>query len=226
MFILVTNLSITSQAYETAQEQDDAYHISDPIQPYNRRIFIFNDRLYFYVLKPVSNGYKAIVPERARISIRNLFDNINMPGRFINCLLQRKLKGASTEVLRFTINSTIGIGGLFDPARSIFHLEKKEEDFGQTLGTYGMGPISYIQWPFLGPSSLRDTLGLIGDAAFDPFTYLSIITPITLIQRVLDRINELSLDKGTYESIVKSAIDPYLAVQDAYVQNRNKKIEE
>lgn len=200
--------------------------VGDPVQPYNRGIFFFNDKLYFYLLKPVSKGYKAVIPERARVSVKNLSENINMPGRFFNCLLQGKLKEAGTEALRFTINSTVGVVGLFDPAKSMFHLKEQEEDFGQTLGKYGMGPGSYIEWPLLGSSSLRDTLGLIGDAALDPFTYLSLITPLTLIQRALDRINELSLDKDTYESMVEGAIDPYLAVQDAYIQNRNKKIKE
>lgn len=200
--------------------------INDPIQPYNRGIFFFNDKLYFYLLKPVSQGYKAAVPERARVSVKNLLENIGMPGRFVNCLLQGKLKGANAEILRFTINSTMGVVGLFDPAKSIFHLEKQEEDFGQTLGQYGMGAAFYIEWPLLGPSSLRDTLGLVGDAALDPFTYLSLVTPLTLIQRALDHINELSLDKDSYEGIVEPAIDPYLAIQDAYIQNRNKWIKE
>jgi phospholipid-binding lipoprotein MlaA len=119
----------------------------------------------------------------------------------------------------------MGVAGLFDPAKSFFHLEKQEEDFGQTLGRYGMGPGFYIEWPFLGPSSFRETLGLGGDAAADPFTYL--LGPWERFgARSFDYINELSLDQDTYESIIEPAIDPYLAIQDAYIQNRNKKIKE
>jgi phospholipid-binding lipoprotein MlaA len=197
----------------------------DPIQPYNLAIFSINDKLYFYFLKPIAQGYRKVLPEKARVSIRNLYNNVNTPSRLVNSLLQRKFKGAGTEILRFVINTTMGIGGLFDPAKSLFCLEKQDEDFGQTLGSYGMGPVFYIEWPFLGPSSLRDTVGLAADVALDPLTFL--IGPWEHFGiSAYDYINELSLEKDTYESIVEPAVDPYLAVQDAYIQNRAKKIRE
>ena len=152
-----------------------------------------------------------------------------MPDRFVNCLLQGKFKGAGTEALRFTINSTMGIGGFFDPAKSQFHLKVQDEDFGQTLGKYKMGQVLFIQWPFLGPSTLRDTLGYVGDTALDPLTILSFyINPfVTEGAYTYNVFNEISIDKGeSYENITKPAIDPYIALQDSYIQNRTKRIKE
>jgi len=217
----------TGDKEESGQINEEPSPISDPIEGYNRVMFTVNDKAYFYAFKPLANGYRVVLPERARISVKNLFYNIRMPIRLVNCLLQGKLKGAGAESLRFVINSTIGVAGLFDPAKSYFCLETHWEDFGQTLGRYGMGPVFYIQWPFLGPSSLRDTLGFVGDTALDPLTYL-FLTPVALYgsSYFYDYINTLSLDKDTYEGIVEPAIDPYLAVQDAYIQNRDKWIKE
>ncbi|HDY68658.1 MAG: VacJ family lipoprotein [Candidatus Scalindua sediminis] len=203
--------------------------VKDPIRKYNRAIFTFNDKLYFYFMKPMYKGYNKVVPEKARLSVRKFFSNIRMPVRFFNCLFQGKFKGAGTEVLRLVINSTIGLGGLFDPAKSQFNLEKQDEDFGQTLGKHGMGSNYFIEWPFLGASNVRDTIGFVGDVALDPLTLLTFfVSPFaTTGARGYNTFNEVSIDKGeTYENIVEPAIDPYIALQDAYTQNRIKKIKE
>lgn len=203
--------------------------VKDPIRPYNRAIFGFNDRLYFYVMKPMYKGYNKVVPEKARLSVRKFFSNIRTPVRFFNCLFQGKFKGAGTELARLVINSTIGLGGLFDPAKSQFNLEIQDEDFGQTLGKHGIGSNYFIEWPFLGPSNLRDTIGFVGDIALDPITLLTFfVSPFaTTGARGYNTFNEVSIDKGeAYETIVEPAIDPYIAIQDAYTQNRIKKIEE
>ncbi|MFQ5712704.1 MAG: VacJ family lipoprotein [Candidatus Scalinduaceae bacterium] len=203
--------------------------VKDPIQPYNRAIFTFNDKLYFHAIRPAYKGYNVAVPEKARSGVRNFFSNIKTPVRFFNCIFQGKFKGAGTELLRLTINSTGGLAGFLDPAKKYFHLEKQEEDFGQTLGKYGMGHGSFIEWPFFGPSNMRDTLGFVGDVALNPLTVVSfVVNPfITTGSGIYNELNEVSLDKGeAYESIVKPAIDPYIAVQDAYTQNRAKKIKE
>ncbi len=225
-------------AKDTIDEDDDIEDIDvelqttfvkDPLRRYNRAIFGFNDKLYFYVMKPMYKGYNKVVPEKARIGVRHFFSNIRTPIRFFNCLFQGKFKGAGTELLRLTINSTIGVGGFSDPAKKHFHLEKQDEDFGQTLGKYGMGSNYFIEWPFLGPSNARDTVGFIGDIALDPLTLLTFfVSPVaSTAARSYDTFNEVSIDKGeAYENIVEPAIDPYIALQDAYTQNRVKKIKE
>jgi len=217
------------EEFEDVDVELETTFVKDPIRRYNRAIFGFNDKLYFYVMKPMYKGYNKVVPEKARIGVRHFFSNIRTPIRFFNCLFQGKFKGAGTELLRLTINSTIGVGGFSDPAKKHFHLEKQDEDFGQTLGKYGMGSNYFIEWPFLGPSNARDTVGFIGDIALDPLTLLTFfVSPLASTgARSYDTFNEVSIDKGeAYENIVEPAIDPYIALQDAYTQNRVKKIKE
>lgn len=204
--------------------------VKDPYESYNRAMFVFNDKVFHYFIKPVYTGYNSMVPEKARVSVRNFFSNVKMPIRFFNCLFQGEFKGAGTEMLRFMVNSTVGVGGLFDPAKSKFNLQKKEKDFGQTLAKHKMGSGSYIVWPFIGPSTTRDTVGLVGDAALNPLTWISyfFLTPVEGFGgNTYDTVNDISIDKGSaYENITKPAVDPYIALQDAYIQNRNKKIKE
>jgi len=206
----------------------DATFVKDSFQPYNRAVFVFNDKLYYYFFRPLSKGYKTVVPEVARLGVRNFFTNVRMPGRFFNCIFQGKFKGAGTEVLRLVINSTIGGAGFSDPAKKYFHLEIEDEDFGQTLGHYNTGAGSHLELPFFGPSNIRDAFGLLVDTALDPVTLLMFVSPYaTTGARAYIAMNDFSIDKGdTYESLVEQAIDPYIAVQDAYTQNRAKKIKE
>lgn len=204
--------------------------IKDSFPSFNRAMFTFNDKAFYYFFKPIYTGYNSMVPEKARVSVRNFYTNIKMPVRFFNCLFQANFKGAGTEMLRFVINSTVGVAGFFDPAKSRFHIEKQDRDFGQTLGKYKMESGTYIVWPFIGPSNTRDTIGLLGDGAMNPITWVSFffLTPIeSMGNYTYDTMNDISIDKGnTYESITKPAIDPYIALQDAYTQNRIKKIKE
>ncbi|MCP5003670.1 MAG: VacJ family lipoprotein [Planctomycetes bacterium] len=206
--------------------------IKDPIQSYNRTVHTLNDKFYFYAAKPMCTGYNKVVPKAVQLCVRNFFSNIRMPGRLFNCLFQGKFKGAGTEGLRFVINTTIGGAGFTDPAQKYFHLEVQDEDFGQTLGHYKMENGIYIVWPLIGPSSVRGTIGFIGDIALNPFTIVSFIAPFAppftfMGVGAYGKFNEMALGKGeTYESIVESAIDPYIAIQDSFIQNRNKKISE
>jgi phospholipid-binding lipoprotein MlaA len=198
--------------------------IADPLEPFNRAMYHFNDKLYFWVLKPIAQGYRKVVPEAARVSVSNFFANLTFPIRFVNCLLQANFEGAAAELGRFTVNTLWGIGGFLDPASSKdINLSKQDEDFGQTLGAYGLGQGFFINWPLFGPSSPRDTVGLVGDAFLTPFTYLS---PwyAGAGTRVYDRVNDTSLKIGDYESLKEAAIDPYVAIRDAYVQYRLKKV--
>jgi len=200
--------------------------IADPLEPVNRVFFHFNDRLYFWVLKPVATGYKTVFPEPFRVGIKNFFSNLMAPVRMVNCLLQGNLKGAGNETIRVTLNTTLGLAGFLDPAKKELKIEKQEEDLGQTLGVWGMGPLLYIEWPILGASSARDTLGYIGDRALDPQTYLITSIPVNLAVKSYEEVNDTSLRIGDYEDFKKAAVDPYIAKRDAYHQYRQHKTKE
>jgi phospholipid-binding lipoprotein MlaA len=208
---------------EPAEEETGAEEIPDPLEPVNRAFFKFNDKLYFWFFKPVATGYKAIIPEQGRIGVRNFFSNLNTPVRLVNCLLQAKFKGAGNEFARFLLNSTFGLAGFLDLAKRDFNVEKEDRDFGQTLGAWGLGPAFYIDWPILGPSNVRDSLGFVGDLFLDPRTYI-LNRPIFYVVRPVELINDTSLRIGEYESLKKAALDPYVAVRDAYFQYREHKI--
>lgn len=158
--------------YVEEEGEEEKVGIADPLEPFNRAMHHFNDKLYFWVLKPVAQGYRLIVPETARLGVRNFFANITFPSRFVNCLLQANFKGAASELGRFVINTLCGIGGLLDVASNQeINIPKQDEDFGQTLGVFGVGQGFYINWPIWGPSGPRDTLGLVGDFFLHPIYF-------------------------------------------------------
>ena len=197
--------------------EPEAKEISDPLEPLNRGMFWVNDKLYVYLLKPVAKGLR-VLPEPARVSVSNFFSNLGTPARAANNLLQLKFANTASELARFLTNSTFGLAGLFDPAAK-WGLEKKDEDLGQTFGHYGIGQGFYLVLPVLGPTSLRDGIGRIGDHFVDPLSPALKSEELAGL-RVLDAENELSLDKDTYEGIRKNELDPYLFVRDAYTQMR------
>lgn len=202
--------------------------IADPIEPWNRAMYHVNDKLYFWLFKPVATGYRYVVPEDFRNLFSNFYQNIKAPIRIVNNLLQGKPGYAGLELARFLINSTVGVGGLRDAAREGFGISGRNADFGQTLGKYGVGFGFYIVWPVLGPSSPRDTVGWAGDRALSPMTYVSSdsISPEgTTGLFVHEKVNYTSFHIGDYEAIKGAAIDPYIAIRDAYVQYRRKLIE-
>ena len=206
-------------------EEEEIAAISDPLEPFNRAMFGFNDKLYFWVLKPVAQGYKVVVPEAPRVGVNNFFSNLRFPIRFVSSLLQADFSGAATEFGRFAVNTIWGVGGLLDPASSKqLNIPKNEADLGQTLGVYGLGQGFYIVWPILGPSSARDSIGIVGDYFLYPVSY---INPWYdwLAVRAYEEVNDTSLRIGDYEFIKEAAIDPYVALRDAYSQYRQKKIE-
>src|SRR5438874_11315500 len=128
----------------------------DPWEPFNEKMFNFNYRVDRYVIKPVAKVYNEIVLEGEKQAIANLLNNVRVPKRFVNSLLQGKFKGAAREVARFLINTTLGVGGMADVAKYQFHLEKSDEDTGQTFGYYGAGPGPYLVLPFLPPMHVPD----------------------------------------------------------------------
>jgi phospholipid-binding lipoprotein MlaA len=202
-----------------------AIQVTDPLQPLNRAIFVFNDRLYFWVLKPLARGYNFVLPEVARRGIRNFFSNLLTPIRFSNCVLQGKGNAAAQEVARLITNTTLGVAGFWDPALELYGLEISNEDLGQTLGAYGIGNGFYLVWPVLGPSSLRDTVGFFGDLYVNPINYIE-PTSLSFGVGLYRRFNDLSLRIGDYEAIKQAAVDPYIAVRDGYIQFRRSLIEQ
>jgi phospholipid-binding lipoprotein MlaA len=212
---------------ELDDDLDDSFEetetISDPLKGFNRAMFRFNDTFYHWLLKPVSRGYGFIFPKKVRISVRNFFLNAEMPVRVVNCLLQGRTRDMGIELSRFIVNTTVGIVGLFNPASSLCKLEPQEADFDQTLGIYGMGQAFYLHWPIFGASSVRGTLGLVGDTFMRPTTYL-VDFPIMVGVRAYELVNETSLTIGDYEGLTEPALDPYLAVRNFYFQNRQEMI--
>jgi phospholipid-binding lipoprotein MlaA len=216
-------------------EEEEMETIADPLKPFNQLMFNFNDKLYFYLLKPVAQVYEAVLPEPVRVSVRNFISNITTPVRLLNCILQGKVEKAGIEYARFMVNTIAGGLGFFDVAKKYHNLEKHDEDFGQTLGFYGMKEGFYIVWPFFGPSNVRDTLGSVGNFFSDPFVYVNPTTDIGITKinsninsgiNATYRVNETSLTLGTYEEFKESSIDPYVSMRSAYFEMRRKKIKE
>lgn len=205
-------------------DQDKADTIADPIHSVNRPFYRFNDTMYFWFLKPVAQGYGHVMPEPARKSVKKFFFNLNAPIRFVNCLLQGKGCAAVNELSRFALNTTVGMLGFFDPATSWLSLPTAEEDFGQTLGRH-MSPGFYINVPFYGPSSLRDGFGTLVDLLIMPTWYvISNYSYLYTGVQIFEAVNNTSLVIGEYEDLKAGAIDPYIAVRDAYYQHREDMI--
>ncbi|MFO7560325.1 MAG: VacJ family lipoprotein [Desulfobacterales bacterium] len=210
--------------YENEEGAPQVY-AADPLKPWNDMMFNFNDKLYFWILKPVSTGYRAITPDMVRIGARNFFSNLSTPIRFVNCLLQGKGGDAEIEFARFLANTTIGFLGFWDPAKAFQNLNEKEEDFGQTLGVWGIGSGWYIVMPFLGPSTVRDSAGRFGDMFLNPLYYLETV-PLSTGVWAFENINDISFRIGDYETIKEAAFDPYESMRDGYLQMRAKKVEQ
>ena len=198
--------------------------VSDPLYAVNQMMFDINDRLYFMVIKPLARSYRKVTPEPARISLKNFFSNLATPGRFANCLLQGKGTEANTEFRRFLMNSTVGLLGLADPAKDK-GLIQTNEDLGQTLAKYGIGNGIYMVFPFLGPSTLRDSVGRLGDSMTNPIVYVK-HTETYLVLALTRSANEHSFRLGDYEALKEDMVDPYTAMRDAYIQYRQQQIKE
>jgi len=207
-------------------EEDEAtVVVSDPLAPWNRLMFQFNDKLYFWLIKPVSKGYAAVVPSPVRCSVQNFFTNLAAPIRMGSCIIQGKGTEAQAELARFLFNSTFGVGGLGNPSKDFPHLKRvHDEDMGQALAAHGVDNGFYIVWPVLGPSTARDTVGTVGDLFMNPVSYLPLAVSASMTGE--NKLNESSLGLGSYEALKDAAIDPYEAVRDAYLQYRQKKVEE
>lgn len=199
---------------------------ADPLEPINRAMFGFNRTADRYVLKPVAQGYKAVVPDVAQQGVINFFSNLSEPITILNGLLQGKFAQAGSDTGRFLLNSTAGFAGLMDVA-SAAGLEKHDEDFGQTLGYWGVGTGAYLMLPLLGPSNGRDLIGRGVDYFSAPQYYVQqnntdedeIFYGVTALNLISLRTQLMSAD-----SLIDGAIDPYIFVRTAYLQNRLNKV--
>ncbi len=209
--------------------------IFDPLSGYNRIMTTFNDKVFINILNPISKGYAYIIHENIRIGIDNFFENIMFPVRFTNNLLQLKFQNSADEVERFVVNTLWGVVGFMDPATKELDIKAHKEDFGQTLGFYGVGEGFHIVLPFLGPSNVRDIAGIVTDSYVSPLStsgdkYAQYKIPNTFLEQVgiktFDVINSNSLKLGQYESLKKDALDLYPFLRDIYTQARKKQIEE
>lgn len=207
-----------------ADDDFDLNGIYDPLEPMNRFFFEFNDRLYFWIFKPVKTGYSYIIPEELRECVGNFFNNLAAPIRFVNNLLQGRFEDAGVVFSRFLINSTIGVYGLADVALQEFNLEPRLADFGQTLGVYGLGEGVYICWPVLGPSNLRDTVGIVGDTFASPIYHVDMTISESVLYYAVNRVNFLSLTPEIYEDLKKYSLDPYVAMRQSFYDFRRNAI--
>ena len=192
----------------------------DPWEPFNEKMFWFNrEVLDRFVLKPVATGWNFILPTPVQKGIHNVFDNLAVVRRVVNNALQLKFVGAAKEAARFTINSTIGIAGFFDVAREGFGIEQSDEDTGQTLGVWGVGPGPFLVLPFLPPLTVRDGIGFAVDVAMTPYIYF-IPWYASIGGTTTNTVNERSLNLDTFERVAESTVDLYGAVRNAYLQRR------
>lgn len=200
--------------------------IADPLEPWNRFWFHFNDFVYRRIARPLYRGYDAIMPDDFQSGLSNFLRNMLFPVRFVNNILQGKFKAAGVEYGRFVVNTTAGFGGFFNitkDRKTIVPLDESGEDFGQTLGHWGVGYGFYLVLPFVGPSSLRDALGLGVDGFLNPSCYLQPAVAAYGVNAGL-RFNSLRDILPTYEGLDDISVDPYIGMREAYHQYRRQHI--
>jgi phospholipid-binding lipoprotein MlaA len=213
-------------------DYDDEYEddskkvtVADPLETFNQDMYTLNDFLILYVLEPVAKVEKAVIPWEFRTIFRNMLQNIRFPVRFVNSLLQAKWEKAGDEFASFFLNTTVGFLGMADVSAAYPGLKKSPEDMGQTFAVWGWDESSYLTLPFFGPSTIRDALGKVPDAVIDPLFWYSNIM-LSLEIRAGEAVNDTSFRIGDYETIKKASLDPYVAIRNGYIQNREKSISE
>lgn len=203
-------------------EIEEEPFIDDPLEDLNRSIFKFNQDFDKYILSPLAEMYDEGLPDEIKDRIHSVLSNLSIPLIFIHDVLQGEEEQAIDSLSRLLINSSLGLGGLFDPAAELFDIQQHTSDFGQTLGKYGVDKGAYLMIPILGPSTVRDFTGRILDFIIDPINYLarknhaSYLVYTRVITTAIDaRVNAKALWKR-----VNTAHDPYLTLQSIYGQNR------
>jgi len=212
MFVLLTGCASTSEFADPR----------DPWEGFNRAMFSFNETVDDFLLKPLAKGYKAVVPVPVNRGITNFFSNLADVGSAINNALQFKMGRAGTDVGRVVVNTTLGLLGFFDVATNM-NLPRYGEDFGQTLGVWGSSPGPYIVLPLLGPSTGRDSVGLVVDWFTDPVVYIEDDTVRYSLMglRIIDKRADLL---STSDLVEQAALDKYEFVRNAYLQKRQNDV--
>jgi phospholipid-binding lipoprotein MlaA len=198
---------------------------TDPWERFNEKVFEFNRQTDRFVLKPVAQVYSLIMPDPFQVMIANGFDNISFVPRLVNSLLQAKWGGATRELSRFLINSTAGIGGLFDAAK-YWGIEKSREDFGQTLGVWGVTPGPFLIVPFMEPMTVRDGIGRGVDSLMNPLSYFIPFLWAGLSLKLGEIVNDRALNLDLFQGFEESVIDMYSAVRHGYLRRREQMIKE
>jgi phospholipid-binding lipoprotein MlaA len=218
---------------QTVQEMDEfeqEFSISsgsdsDPLEGYNRVMTNFNDATITYVISPVAKGYKKVVPQEARGFIGNFFNNLMFPIRFTNNLLQGKITNAFSESGRFIINTTVGFLGFANVATDIYEIEEHQEDFGQTLGFWGVPSGPHIVLPFFGPSNVRDLSGILVDnfagTVINPTDYIFVDNYQRIGAKSIEVLNFTPVIADMYNAMAKDAIDLYPLLKNMYEQHRD-----
>ena len=208
MLLLVLLSGCASTGYRTT---------GDPLEPFNRKMFVFNDHLDHWILQPVSQAYVKVTPEPVRASVTDFFDNLEYPNTSLNQFLQGRFRRGFGDTVRFLADTIIGIGGLFDPATRL-GLPHHDEDLGQTLAVWGVGQGPYLVLPFIGPDTLRNLPNLAVDALVNPLFYVS-DTAITMPLGAVGLINKRANAEPQIE-MIRQALDPYIFLREAYLQHR------
>ena len=211
-------------AAEDDWENVAAVKVFDPLQPVNRAVFWFNHGLYTVVMKPVANAYEFIIPELARRGIRNAYQNVRFPVRLLNHTLQGRFDRAAQETGKFVVNTTAGVGGLMTPSDKIPALANvPTADTGQTFAKWRIPHGVYLVLPVIGPSSTRDLVGLAGDTALNPVSWVGFAfggAAWTFAVSAPDSARSLPDQMDRYDTVTKDALDRYIAARTAYIQYR------
>jgi phospholipid-binding lipoprotein MlaA len=225
-------ITIQKKSLPVAAEGDDldeygtVVTIADPAEPVNRGTFWLNHQLYTYILRPVSKAYEFVLPSPARKAINNIFDNVEYPVRVVNHALQLEFKRADLETRKFVVNSVAGVGGILRMSDRIPDLANiPPADTGQTLAKWGIGHGAYVVLPVLGPRSVRDTVGMAGDYALNPVSWLAyggVAGATTLAVSGPSAARNMNERINLYDAATQNAIDPYIAVRSGYIQYREQ----
>ena len=191
----------------------------DPWEGFNRSVFAFNNAAYEYVLIPVSDGYKAVVPQPVRSSVGNFFANLCEPLNLLNNLFSGEVSDAGSNLGRFLINSTVGLLGLFDPATNWFEIEPKRRSVGDTLASYGVGSGPYLVLPLLGQSDVRGGFSVLTEGFIHPVNHIA-DAPQNYQLRAFDGVDDFSEQSQTYQNLYEKADDPYLYFRNQYLQGQ------
>ena len=223
LIVLLACAGLLNACSTTGAERAAADDDNDPLEGFNRGVFAFNEGFDKYILKPVARGYDAVMHDDLKAIVTNVFSNLFMPTVVVNDLLQGKLQQSGQDAGRFVINTTIGFVGMFDAARD-FGLPAHEEDFGQTLGVWGVGEGPYLVLPILGPRNIRDGVGWVADQFTYPLNYSdnnAVIWGGRALDIVDTRARFLPSDKVLEQA---AGDDKYLFVREAYRQRRRNLI--